>query len=137
MTKPPRWRTGDAAAAADVNHRHLTSLIERGIFQLGPDDEDVVDNGQSRLFSRESVFRLATIVRLARAGLHARVAAKIVDGFSASPAAKTHAPFLIADLADGGRLLIDSPANPSINLVCDIAAIVADVELRLRERSPA
>lgn len=132
----PRWRTGDAAHAADVSHRYLLNLIDRGAFRLAPDDKDTEGAGDGRAFTRETIFRLAMTATLSRAGLHTRLAASLADQFSASPPAETHLPFLIADLADGGRLLVDEPSEPSINLVVDVARIVAAVEARLSKRTP-
>ncbi|MGO4677521.1 hypothetical protein AB4Z40_31985 [Bosea sp. 2YAB26] len=134
MDAAARWRTGDAARAADVSHKRLMQLLDRGVFRLSPDDAETP--GGWRLLSRASICRLAATLKLARAGLHMRLAAQLVDEFDAREHAQTHAPFLIADLANGPRLLIDEDATPTVNLVVDIAAIVADVEIRLKDLPP-
>ncbi len=136
MTEPPRWRTGDAARAADASHKHVLSLIDRGVFRLADNDIDCVGAGPGRAFTRESIYRLATTVALSRAGLHARVAARLADQFSTSPLSEAHAPFMIASLQDGPHLLVDEPSIPTINLVADVAAIVAAVDARLAQGKP-
>lgn len=136
MTDTPRWRSGDAARAADVSHRQMLALIDRGVFRLVDTDIDAHGAGVGRFFTKESIYRLAVTVALARAGLHARVAARLADQFSTSPLSETHTPFMIADLEDGPRLLVDEPSIPKISLVADIATIAAAVDARLAQGKP-
>ncbi|MDR6871147.1 hypothetical protein J2Y55_002155 [Bosea sp. BE125] len=131
-----RWRSADAAYAAGISHRRLIELIDRGVFALSPGDIDTTSAGVSREFSRESIYRLAGATALSKAGLRIRLAARLVDEFSSRPHAEAHAQYLLADLANGPRLLVDEPSEPSVNLVVDAAAIVAAVDARLKERAP-
>lgn len=131
-----RWRAADAAFAAGITHRRLLELIDRRAFKLSPADVDTPGAGVSRELTKESIYRLAAAAALVKAGLRVRLAARLVDDFSTRALAETHPTFLIVDLANGPRLLVDEPVEPSINLVADAAAIVAAVDARLKERPP-
>lgn len=131
-----RWRTSDAAHAADVSPRHLSTLLDRGIFTLAEDDIATPGPGVSRLWTRESVFRLAVTAALARAGLHYRLATRIVDDFAAIGADAALPVTLLADLANGGRITtLGEPAG--IALAVDLGPILAAVNGRLEKMDPA
>lgn len=132
----PRWRTTDAARAADVPYRHFLALLDRCVFRLAEDDLSEPGVGVSRELTRESIFRLAVTVALARAGINYRLAVRIVDDFAAIGADAALPVTLLADLADGGRITtLGEPA--SIALAVDLGPILAAVNGRLEKMDPA
>lgn len=135
MERAPRWRTTDAARAADVSYRQLSTLLDRGIFCLKGDDVGTPGAGVSREFTRESIYRLALTVGLMRAGIHCRLAARLADDFSAIGAADEHPTHLVADLGNGGRIITASD-TASIALAVDLGPVLTPVNDRLSEMEP-
>lgn len=135
MSNVRRWRTIDAARAADVPYRHFSTLLDRGIFRLAEDDIATTGPGHSRQLTRESVFRLAVTVALARAGIAYRLAVKIVDDFAEIGADEDFPTTLIADLSNGGRI-ISAGETASIALAIDLGPMIAAVNDRLSKMDP-
>lgn len=131
----PRWRTTDAARAADVPYRHFLTLLDRGIFRLAEDDVSTPGPGISRELTRESIFRLAVTVALARAGIATKLAVAIVDDFAEIGADEAFPLLLLADLSNGGRLM-SAGDRGSIVLAIDLGPMLAAVEARLSEMDP-
>ncbi|GAU85175.1 hypothetical protein [Bosea sp. BIWAKO-01] len=135
MNARPRWRTVDAARAADAPYRHFSTLIDRGIFHLAENDVATTGPGISRELTRESIYRLAVTAALARAGINYRLAASIVDDFAATGADDAFPVHLLADLAEGGRLIsVGEPAG--IAIAANLGPLLAAVESRLSQMDP-
>jgi hypothetical protein len=77
----PRCRASKAAAITDMPLSVLARFLERRIITLDPGDLNIGGSGRPRMFGTRTLYRIALVHRLTRAGLPPAAARTLADRF--------------------------------------------------------
>jgi hypothetical protein len=141
-----RWRTKAVADAAEIPIETLFRHLDRRTITLDAGDLNPGSSGKPRMFGAPSIYRVAILHRLTRAGLPPAAAKKFADQFSDTGQAgrqpgalfPTGRTLMITSQDGGGKIInlppesfIDDVLSAEITVVVDLGRIVAGVNRRL------
>jgi DNA-binding transcriptional MerR regulator len=143
-----RWRTKAVADATEIPTETLFRFLDRRIITSDAGDPG---SGRPRMFGMRSIYRIAIVHRLTRAGLPPAAAKKLADQFcdqgqgGRQPGAlfPTGRTLLIASQDGAGKIVnlateafLDEVIGAKVTIVVDLGRIVAGVNMRLGLATP-
>jgi hypothetical protein len=123
------YQTGAVSRATNMRQTKLERLLDRGVIAVGSQDVDASGSGSARLFTRNSVYRVALASALMNIGLPPGRAAAIAEQHAHNRGFLVVTPTGAATVRNRLDLRLEAAAN----ILLDLDQVRADVDARIPE----